>query len=232
MHETSVPRLSVQNLTRTLVSGDRPLTVLDSVSLRVEAGEFVAILGPSGSGKSTLLALLAGLDRPTSGEVLYDGAPIQSLDEDALALWRRREVGFVFQNFQLLDTFTAEENVRFPLELLGRPEPGVRAKMLLEAVGLANRAHHHPRQLSGGEQQRVAVARAFAAAPRVLLADEPTGNLDGPTGRVVLDLLDKLRQENGTTVILVTHDPAVGQMADRRIFLRDGTIERIEGARL
>lgn len=221
------PHVVATDLTRTLSSGGRPLTVLDRVSLTVHRGEFVAILGPSGSGKSTLLALLAGLDRPTSGTVEVAGRPVHALSEDDLALWRRQEVGFVFQSFRLLDTFTARENVQFPLELLGRPDPAARAGALLATVGLSERAHHLPAQLSGGEQQRVAVARAFASSPALLLADEPTGNLDGPTGRTVLDALDTLRQDTDTTVILVTHDPAVGALADRRIHLRDGRVERI-----
>jgi putative ABC transport system ATP-binding protein len=222
------PCIRLRGLTRVLDSGGRPLTVLDSVDLDVEDGEFVAILGPSGSGKSTLLALLAGLDRPTAGEVLVHGRPVHTLDEDALARWRRADVGFVFQSFQLLDTFTAEENVMFPMELLGRPGARERARALLDAVGLGARGHHYPRQLSGGEQQRVAVARAFSASPRLLLADEPTGNLDGPTGRVVLDALDRLRQEAGTTVVLVTHDPAIGARAQRRVRFRDGRVESDE----
>lgn len=224
----------VRELTRRLRSGQHELTVLDRVSFAIPRGASVAVLGPSGSGKSTLLALLAGLDRPSSGEIHIDGRPIHSLDEDALALWRRQSLGFVFQNFQLLDTFTARENVMFPLELLGKSpaEARQRADVLLEAVGLADRGHHYPSQLSGGEQQRVAVARAFSARPGILLADEPTGNLDGPTGQRVLEVLDQLREEDGTTVILVTHDPAVGARADLRIHLRDGQIERIEGAEL
>ncbi|MCB9746175.1 MAG: ABC transporter ATP-binding protein [Alphaproteobacteria bacterium] len=222
------PRIELRALSRRLPSGGRTLTILDAVDLAIDPGEFVAILGPSGSGKSTLLALLAGLDRPSSGEVRVDGRPIQDLDEDALALWRRQEVGFVFQSFQLMSTFTALENVMFPLELLGSAEARSRAASLLDAVGLGERGHHYPRQLSGGEQQRVALARAFSARPRILLADEPTGNLDGPTGQVVLDALQALREAERSTVVLVTHDPAVGALADRRIYLRDGRVEREE----
>jgi putative ABC transport system ATP-binding protein len=195
----------------------------------VAAGEFVAVLGPSGSGKSTLLGLLAGLDRPTSGEVRLDGRPIQDLSEDQLALLRRRSIGFVFQSFELLDNLTARENVLVPLELAGVRGAGPRADRLLATVGLAERGHHYPSQLSGGEQQRVALARAFAAEPAVLLADEPTGNLDGATGARVLDTLADLRREHGTTMVLVTHDPAVAALADRKIHLKDGRIERIEG---
>jgi putative ABC transport system ATP-binding protein len=224
------PRIELRQLTRRLPSGDRELTILDRVDLTIQAGEFVAILGPSGSGKSTLLALMAGLDRPSAGEVHIDGAPIQALSEDALALLRRRKIGFVFQSFQLLGNLTARENVLLPIELLGLPNPRSRANELLAAVGLADRGHHYPSQLSGGEQQRVALARAFAARPPILLADEPTGNLDGATGRRILELLSELRRREGTTLVLVTHDPAVAALADRLIHLRDGRVEREEPA--
>ena len=186
------------------------------------------MLGPSGSGKSTLLGLIAGLDRPTSGEVLIDGVPIQDMSEDALALLRRRSIGFVFQSFLLLGNLTAFENVLLPLELAGTDDGRARAQALLATVGLAERAHHYPSQLSGGEQQRVALARAFGPRPRILLADEPTGNLDRVTGQVVLDMLDALRREDGTTLVLVTHDTEVASRADRRIHLRDGRIDRDE----
>jgi len=186
------------------------------------------VLGPSGSGKSTLLGLIAGLDRPTSGEVLIDGVPIQDMSEDALALLRRRSIGFVFQSFLLLGNLTAFENVLLPLELAGTDDGRARAQALLATVGLAERAHHYPSQLSGGEQQRVALARAFGPRPRILLADEPTGNLDRVTGQVVLDMLDALRREDGTTLVLVTHDTEVASRADRRIHLRDGRIDRDE----
>jgi putative ABC transport system ATP-binding protein len=222
------PRIELRQLTRKLPSGDRELTILDRVDLAVEPGEFVAVLGPSGSGKSTLLALMAGLDRPTSGEVRIDGVPIQAMSEDELALLRRRQIGFVFQSFQLLGNLTARENVLLPIELLGRSDPFARADELLAAVGLADRGHHYPSQLSGGEQQRVALARAFAARPPILLADEPTGNLDGATGRRILELLSELRRSERTTLVLVTHDPAVAALADRLIHLRDGRIERQE----
>jgi putative ABC transport system ATP-binding protein len=222
------PRLEMRRLTRRLPSGDRVLTILDTVDATINPGEFVAVLGPSGSGKSTLLALMAGLDRPTSGEVLIDGEPIQALSEDQLALLRRKKVGFVFQSFQLLGNLTARENVLLPIELRGMPDALSRADELLAAVGLGDRGHHYPSQLSGGEQQRVALARAFAARPSILLADEPTGNLDGATGRKVLELLTGLRQREGTTLVLVTHDPAVAALADRLIHLRDGRVERQE----
>lgn len=205
--------------------------MLDDVSLTVAPGEVVAIVGPSGSGKSTLLALLAGLDRPTSGEVWVDGEPLHRLGEDELARWRRRSLGFVFQSFQLVDHLTARENVLFPLELLDRPDAGSRADALLASVGLAGRSHHYPQQLSGGEQQRVAIARAFANSPRVLLADEPTGNLDGSTGARVLATMDELRRESGATVVLVTHDPAIAARADRRITIRDGKVIGDESGR-
>ncbi|MGE5233264.1 MAG: ABC transporter ATP-binding protein [Acidobacteriota bacterium] len=224
----TTPTLEARKLTRRLPSGDRLLTILDEVDLEIAAGEFVAVLGPSGSGKSTLLALLAGLDRPTSGEIRLDGEPIQDLSEDALALLRRRKVGFVFQSFQLLGNLTALENVLLPLELQGTADAEARAHELLARVGLGERAHHYPSQLSGGEQQRVALARAFATKPRLLLADEPTGNLDSANGERVLQVLADLRRRDGTTLVLVTHDPAVAALADRRIHLRDGRIERDE----
>ena len=222
----TTPRIEILQLTRRLPSGGRELTILDRVDLTIGAGEFVAVLGPSGSGKSTLLALMAGLDRPTSGEVRIDGQPIQALSEDGLALLRRHKIGFVFQSFQLLGNLTARENVLLPLELLGVDNAPSRADELLAAVGLKDRGHHYPSQLSGGEQQRVALARAFAPRPAILLADEPTGNLDGATGRMVLELLTGLWRREGTTLVLVTHDPAVAALADRSIHLRDGQVEK------
>ncbi len=224
------PRIETVQLTKRLPSGDRLLTILDAVDLAIAPGEYAAILGPSGSGKSTLLGLLAGLDRPTSGEVRIDGEPIQALSEDALARLRRRRIGFVFQSFQLLGNFTALENVLLPLELAAAPRAHERARAMLANVGLAERTHHYPAQLSGGEQQRVALARAFAPQPAILFADEPTGNLDGATGERILDAVDALRRETGTTLVLVTHDPSIAERADRRVFLRDGRIERIEGS--
>ena len=223
------PAIELRQLTKRLPSGDRILTILDAVDLTIAAGEFVAVLGPSGSGKSTLLGLAAGLDRPTSGEVLIDGAPIQNLSEDALALLRRRKIGFVFQSFQLLGNMTALENVLLPLELGGHERPLERARQLLLRVGLGERGHHFPAQLSGGEQQRVALARAFVTRPQILFADEPTGNLDGATGARILDVLDELRADVAATLVLVTHDPSIAERADRRIYLRDGRVERVEG---
>jgi len=222
--------LSLHGVGRSLPSGGRMLTILDGIDLEVRRGEFLAVLGPSGSGKSTLLALMAGLDRPSTGTVLIDGEEIDRLSEDRLALLRRHKIGFVFQSFQLLGNLTARENVLLPMELLGWREASQRAGELLDAVGLAERGHHYPSQLSGGEQQRVALARAFAPRPALLLADEPTGNLDGATGQVVLDLLVAMRAEEGATLVLVTHDPAVAGLADRRIHLLDGRIEREETA--
>ncbi|KAA0253399.1 ABC transporter ATP-binding protein [Acidobacteria bacterium ACD] len=224
------PLLELKQVTKELPSGSRMLRILDRVDLSIGAGEFVAILGPSGSGKSTLLGLMAGLDRPSSGEVLLDGAPLHALGEDDLALLRRRKVGFVFQSYQLLGNLTATENVLLPLELAGLDDAEGRAARLLSAVGLSERGHHYPTQLSGGEQQRVALARAFGAGPPLLLADEPTGNLDSATGSSVLDVLGRLRSESGTTLVLVTHDPAVAALAHRRIHLKDGRVERDETA--
>jgi putative ABC transport system ATP-binding protein len=222
--------LSLDGVGRQLPSGGRMLTILDGIDLDVRRGEFVAVLGPSGSGKSTLLALMAGLDRPSAGAVLFDGERIDRWSEDRLAVLRRHKIGFVFQSFQLLGNLTARENVLLPMELQGQRDARRRAEELLGAVGLSERGHHYPSQLSGGEQQRVALARAFAPRPALLLADEPTGNLDGATGRVVLDMLVALRAEEGATLVLVTHDPAVAGLADRRIHLLDGRIEREEAA--
>jgi len=219
-----VPCLEVRKLTKVLSSGGRPLVVLDEIDLAIESGEFVAILGPSGSGKSTLLALMAGLDRPTRGEVIFNGYEIQDKSEDELALWRRQEVGFVFQAFQLLQHLTAKENILLPLELKGEAGASESADELLDRVGLAQRGHHYPSQLSGGEQQRVAVARAFAAKPALLLADEPTGNLDSKTGRAVLNMLSSLHRLDATTLVMVTHDPAAAGLARRLIHLSDGRV--------
>ncbi len=212
------------SLTRRLRSGENNITVLDDVHLRIAHGEFVAVTGPSGSGKSTLLALLAGLDQASSGSVIIDGERIDKLDEQALALLRRRKIGFVFQSFQLLSNFTALENVMLPLELLGTDSPRSKAAELLTQVGLGRREHHYPSQLSGGEQQRVALARAFASDPPLLLADEPTGNLDGENGQHVMDMMLAMKRDRGTTIVLVTHDASVAALADRTIHLKDGRI--------
>jgi putative ABC transport system ATP-binding protein len=228
---THLPMVETSGLTRRFRSGEGTITVLHDVSIAVARGELVAIMGPSGSGKSTLLSLIAGLDRPSEGSVVVDGQAIEALGEDALALLRRRTIGFVFQSFHLLSNFTAAENVMLPLELLGRPGVRERARELLARVGLDGRGHHYPSQLSGGEQQRVAIARAFAPDPALLLADEPTGNLDGENGRLVLDLMLGLRRDLGTTLILITHDPALAALADRVIHLRDGRIAPGSGER-
>ena len=216
-------------LTKTLPSGGRALTILENVDLAIEAGELVAVVGPSGSGKSTLLGLLAGLDRPTSGTVQLQGTALEGLDEDALALLRRKRVGFVFQSFQLLGNLTARENVLLPLELTGFEGARERAEEVLAEVGLAERAHHYPSQLSGGEQQRVALARAFASRPAILFADEPTGNLDSETGERVLELLLDMRTRHGTTLVLVTHDPSIAGRADREVHLFGGRVVKDTG---
>jgi putative ABC transport system ATP-binding protein len=210
-------------LTKSYRSGGRELTVLNDISFTVEPGGFVAVVGPSGSGKTTLLGLLAGLDRPTSGTVLLDGADLTALDGDALARLRGGKVGFVFQSFQLIPTLTARENVQVPLELRGEPA-AERATELLARVGLADRAHHYPAQLSGGEQQRVALARAFSTRPKVLFADEPTGNLDAGTGAGIIDLMTELNRDFGTTLVLVTHDLDLAGRARRTIRLADGRV--------
>jgi putative ABC transport system ATP-binding protein len=223
--------LGCRELTKRLPSGGHVLTVLDHVDLDVATGEFAAILGPSGSGKSTLLGLLAGLDRPSEGSVHLDGERIDTKSEDELSVLRRRKVGFVFQSFQLLSNLTALENL-LPLELARVADARSRARGMLDAVGLSERWHHYPAQLSGGEQQRVALARAFAPRPKVLFADEPTGNLDAATGARVLELLAGLREREGTTLVLVTHDLEVARHAQRRIHLRAGRVERIEEGEL
>jgi putative ABC transport system ATP-binding protein len=198
--------------------------ILRDIDFEVERGQFVAIMGASGSGKSTLLGLLAGLDSPTSGQILLDGVDITGLEEDQLAVLRGRKVGFVFQSYQLIPTLTAEENVLLPLDLAGDRDGRGRARELLERVGLLDRRDHYPVQLSGGEQQRVALARAFVMRPPILMADEPTGNLDTTNGRLVLDLLLQLNQREKATLLLVTHDRELAAAADRRITLRDGAI--------
>jgi putative ABC transport system ATP-binding protein len=216
--------IRVRDLVMRLPSGSRLLTVLDSVSIDVAPGEFVAITGPSGSGKSTLLGLVAGLDQPTAGTITVAGVEITGLAEDALTRFRRETIGYVFQSYHLIPTLTAAENVAVPLELDGIADARPRALALLGEVTLADRAGHYPVQLSGGEQQRVALARAVALGPRVLLADEPTGNLDSTTGAQIIDLLLKFRQERDSTLVLVTHDPALSHHADRVIMLRDGRV--------
>ena len=201
------------------------MEILKGIDLEIPRGQFAAIMGPSGSGKSTLLGLLAGLDTPTSGQVILDGEDITNLGEDDMALLRGRKIGFVFQSYHLISTLTAEENVLLPMELAGAEAGGrERARELLERVGLSGRGDHYPVQLSGGEQQRVALARAFALRPPILLADEPTGNLDSTTGQAVLELLLALNREQGTTMVMVTHEQSLAESADRRIVLRDGLV--------
>jgi putative ABC transport system ATP-binding protein len=216
--------LEARSLTKTYESGAQTLTVLRDVSFTVRDGEFIAIIGPSGSGKTTLLGLLAGLDVPSSGTVILDGADLTALSEDARARLRGEKVGFVFQSFQLIPTLTALENVQVPLELRGERGAAGRARDLLARVGLAERTHHYPVQLSGGEQQRVAIARAFSNSPKVLFADEPTGNLDAATGGRIVELLESLNREDGTTLVLVTHDQAIAGRARRIVRLRDGAV--------
>ena len=222
--------LAIRNLTKEYRSGGGALAVLRNVSFDVAAGETLAIVGPSGSGKTTLLGLLAGLDTPTTGSVLLDGTDLAQLDEDARARLRGDRVGFVFQSFQLVPTLTALENVQVPLELRGIRDTTARARDLLERVGLGGRTHHFPTQLSGGEQQRVAIARAFVNRPRVLFADEPTGNLDGATGSRIVELLEQLNREDGTTIVLVTHDPSLAARLGRSIRLADGVVIEDTGA--
>jgi putative ABC transport system ATP-binding protein len=219
--------LEARNLTKVYQSGGRPLTVLKEVSLAVEPGGFLAVVGPSGCGKTTLLGLLAGLDVPTSGTVKLEGQDLARLSEDQRARLRGEKVGFVFQTFQLIPTLTAKENVQVPLELSGRAvngEPEERARELLRRVGLEGREHHYPAQLSGGEQQRVAIARAFANQPRILFADEPTGNLDAATGERIVQLLTELNRELSTTLVLVTHDAGLAGLARTTLRLRDGAV--------
>jgi len=223
--------LIAQQVTREYRSGDQNLTVLRDVSFTVEQGDFVAIVGPSGSGKPTLLGLLAGLDTPTHGKVILDGHDLTTMSENERAKLRGEKVGFVFQTFQLIPTLTAQENIQVPLELQGNDGAEARALDLLDKVGLQARGHHFPTQLSGGEQQRVALARAFANSPRILFADEPTGNLDAATGARVFDLLATLNRESGSTIVLVTHDAGLAGRASRVIRLSDGRVVGDTGAR-
>ncbi len=218
------PILWTQALSKQVSTGEQQLTILQNIELQVNPGEAVAIIGASGSGKSTLLGLLAGLDLPTSGKVHLDAVDIFALDEDSRAALRGRVLGFVFQSFQLLPALTALENVMLPLELAATGDAETTARRLLERVGLGKRLHHYPKQLSGGEQQRVAIARAFATAPKLLLADEPTGNLDSATGVQIIELMFELNREHGTTLVLVTHDEALSRRCSRQIRLADGKL--------
>ncbi len=216
--------IELRQLHRSVAIGGGVLTILHPLDLAIPRGQFVAVMGPSGSGKSTLLGLLAGLDRASGGEIRINGSALHEMNEDALARFRGRTIGFVFQSFHLLPTLTAQENVAVPLELAGEAGAAARAAALLAEVGLGERAHHYPVQLSGGEQQRVAVARAMARRPALLLADEPTGNLDSATGKQIIELLVGTNRRLGNTLVLVTHDTALAAHADRVVTLRDGRI--------
>ena len=220
--------IDLRAVSKTVMSGSAPLTILHPLDLHVPRGRFLAITGPSGSGKSTLLGLIAGLDAPTSGEVLIEDVDITRLDEDALARLRGTKIGFVFQFFHLVPSLTALENVMVPMEIAGAADVRGRAASLLAEVGLSDRGHHYPSQLSGGEQQRVAIARALANDPPILLADEPTGNLDTANGRHIMELLRDVNQRRGTTLVLATHDAALAAAADERLALRDGRREVVE----
>jgi putative ABC transport system ATP-binding protein len=214
--------IELRGVSKTVMSGDRPLTILHPLTVTIPSGRFLAIVGPSGSGKSTLLGLLAGLDAPSTGEILVDGVDITRLSEDALAKLRGEKIGFVFQFFHLVPSLTAFENIMVPMEIARRRDAVARARQLLGEVGLSDRGHHYPSQLSGGEQQRVAIARALANDPPIVLADEPTGNLDSTTGRHIMDLLLDVRRVRQSTLILVTHDVELAALADSRLVLRDG----------
>jgi putative ABC transport system ATP-binding protein len=217
--------LQLQHVGKTYLSGNQQLTVLDQINFSVEAGTTLAIVGPSGSGKTTLLGLCAGLDKPSSGSVILQHQHLELLNEDALATIRNQYVGFIFQNFQLMPTLTALENVMVPLELRGEKQVKQRSMALLDKVGLADRSHHYPAQLSGGEQQRIAIARAFANKPAILFADEPTGNLDAENSEIIVNLIFNLNKESGTTLVLVTHDVELASKTQRIIRLRGGKME-------
>jgi putative ABC transport system ATP-binding protein len=225
--------IELRGVSKTVESGGRPLTILHPLDVAIPSGRFLSVVGPSGSGKSTLLGLLAGLDSPSTGEILIDGIDITKLSEDALARLRGEKIGFVFQFFHLVPSLTAFENILVPMEIAGRRDAMDRARLLLEEVGLSDRGHHYPSQLSGGEQQRVAIARALANDPSIVLADEPTGNLDSTTGRHIMDLLLAVRRSRSSTLVLVTHDVELASLADSRLTLRDGrSVEtRLEAVR-
>ena len=216
--------ITLKNVTKTVRSGTETLTILDGLSFEIPDGEFVAVTGASGSGKSTLLGLIAGLDAPSSGQIWLDTDEITSMTEDGLARLRSEKVGFIFQSFHLIPSLTAFENVLIPMEILGLKDVRERAARLIEAVDLTNRGHHYPAELSGGEQQRVAIARAFANSPKILLADEPTGNLDSKNGQHIFDLMKDLHRRHNVTLLLVTHDAALAAQAQRQIVLADGRL--------
>lgn len=216
--------IELYKVSKIVPSGAEQLTILHSLDLIIPAGQFISIVGPSGSGKSTLLGLIAGLDAPTHGEILLDGEDITRMSEDGLASLRSKKIGFVFQSFHLIPSLTALENILIPMEIAGRRDAWERASRLLKDVDLEARAHHYPSQLSGGEKQRVAIARAFSNEPSILLADEPTGNLDSTNGRHVFDLMVEINRRHGTTLVLVTHDHELAGQAARRLSLRDGRV--------
>ncbi len=216
--------ITLQNVSKTVRSGTEDLTILDNVSLEITDGQFVSITGASGSGKSTLLGLIAGLDAPSSGEILIDGESITTMSEDDLAETRSKKIGFIFQSFHLIPSLTAFENILIPMEILGLKDAKSRAEKLLEDVELTNRGHHYPSELSGGEQQRIAIARAFANRPKILLADEPTGNLDSQNGNHIFDLMTNLHDKNNVSLVLVTHDLALANRAERQVILKDGRV--------
>ena len=222
----TLPIVQAVGLTHSVTTGSRTITILEDVSLNIQRGESVAVVGASGSGKTTLLAMLAGLDVPSAGRVITDGQDLSGMDEDGRARVRRDRIGFVFQSFQLLPALTALENVMLPLELAGRGDARVRSREILERVGLGDRLEHYPRQLSGGEQQRVAIARAFVIDPKVVFADEPTGNLDAASGEEIATRMFELNREQGTTLVLVTHDETLARRCQRRIELAAGRIVR------
>lgn len=223
--------IDIDAVTKVVASGSEQLTILHPLDLNVGAGEFLSIVGPSGSGKSTLLGLIAGLDAPTDGHIRIDGRDLQSLDEDGLARLRGEHIGFVFQFFHLLPSLTALENVLVPLEIAGERDAEARSRQLLHDVGLSDRSHHYPSQLSGGEQQRVAIARALANDPPILLADEPTGNLDVENGRQIVELIVAIHRKRGNTIVLATHDHELARRADRMLSLKGGRVDRIEDLR-
>ena len=216
--------IKIENITKTVTSGSESLTILDDISFDIDGGQFVALTGASGSGKSTLLGLIAGLDSPSAGRILIDGEDVTKMSEDDLATVRSEKIGFIFQSFHLIPSLTAVENIMIPIEIRGGRDAKEQALKLLADVGLSERGHHYPHQLSGGEQQRVAIARAFANRPAILLADEPTGNLDSKNGAHIFDLMTDLHRQNNVTLVMVTHDTALAARADRRVVLADGRV--------